>query len=518
MTGQGKDNVFNINQAETLSASELKSWLDALQDNTPIPVILIYDADDSFSFVKELEPTYERTRVLIASTEDTAIYEDTSSFSNCFWRNVLNGIDIRDSFEYAESCVAQKPQMDVNGNGIFNEKEDRIYARNYTIGIGILLATANIYQPILPDEHEEDNTFSQARIIIIDDEPQNHNFHSADDEDWIKFYGIADAGYGIRISNVGENCDPMIEIYDDGQTMLLDEPWDKKDDGEEELLKHTFDKDGIYYIRLRHADSEISEENMGYSVRIYRTIGPPSLIHVTGKITDSETGEPINGATIKTDANVSGLSLPDGDYLILHEEGTFKITAGAFRYESVTREEEIFKDKEIDFELDPLKINGTVLYNGTPLCAMVLANGQYMFSCAGQGKYELKPPPDQNGEITLFAFVDGFEPFKKALVPEEAKDFDINMTPDTGENPEMSITVDYGISADPDKVIISGSVMYNETPLCAMVLANGQHMFSCAGNGEYELEVPLNDKGQITLFGFVDGFQPFKMTLTPYDS
>jgi len=46
-----------------------------------------------------------------------------------------------------------------------------------------------------------------------------------------------------------------------------------------------------------------------------------------------------------------------------------------------------------------------------------------------------------------------------------------------------------------------------------MVLANGQYTFSSAGNGEYELEVPLDENGQITLFGFADGFQPFKEVL-----
>jgi hypothetical protein len=46
-----------------------------------------------------------------------------------------------------------------------------------------------------------------------------------------------------------------------------------------------------------------------------------------------------------------------------------------------------------------------------------------------------------------------------------------------------------------------------------MVLANGQYMFSNAGTGEYELEVPLDENGQVTLFGFADGFQPFKQIL-----
>ncbi|MFC1788841.1 hypothetical protein ACFLZE_02890 [Thermodesulfobacteriota bacterium] len=162
-------------------------------------------------------------------------------------------------------------------------------------------------------------------------------------------------------------------------------------------------------------------------------------------------------------------------------------------------------------------IQGTVTYDGTPLCAMVLANGQYMFSCEeNQGIYELDVPLDENGEITLFAFVDGLAPFKQILAPSEALDFDIEMelaSPDSKTPTVTSIVVE---SIDnPGWVEIEGSVSLEGSPLCAMVLANGQYMFSCDPYGEYQLSVPLDPNGEITLFVFVDGLQPFKQTLIP---
>ncbi|QTA80582.1 Peptidase, C1A family [Desulfonema limicola] len=162
-----------------------------------------------------------------------------------------------------------------------------------------------------------------------------------------------------------------------------------------------------------------------------------------------------------------------------------------------------------------VKISGTVSYNGTPLCAMVLANGQYIFSCAGDGGYELNVPLDSNGEITLFAFCDGLAPFKKVLNSLQAKDFEISMSPDLSGN-HISVTADLTPS-NSGRVKISGTVSYNGTPLCAMVLANGQYMFSCAGDGKYELEVPLDTYGKVTLFSFCDGLQPFKKTLPDAD-
>lgn len=52
-------------------------------------------------------------------------------------------------------------------------------------------------------------------------------------------------------------------------------------------------------------------------------------------------------------------------------------------------------------------------------------------------------------------------------------------------------------------------------PLCGLVLANGQFMFSCAPTGTYSLSnIPLDANNQITLFGFAEGHFPFKAVLS----
>jgi len=143
---------------------------------------------------------------------------------------------------------------------------------------------------------------------------------------------------------------------------------------------------------------------------------------------------------------------------------------------------------------------------------MVLANGQYMFSCEeNQGTYELEIPLDENGEITLFAFVDGLAPFKQILAPWEALDFDIEMelASPGSKTPTVTSTVVESIDY-PGWIDIAGSVSLEGTPLCAMVLVNGQYRFSCDPDGEYQLTVPLDPNGEITLFVFVDGLQPYK--------
>ncbi|HET9579896.1 MAG TPA: hypothetical protein VFP44_18830 [Usitatibacter sp.] len=65
-------------------------------------------------------------------------------------------------------------------------------------------------------------------------------------------------------------------------------------------------------------------------------------------------------------------------------------------------------------------------------------------------------------------------------------------------------------------VAVSGSVANSTgSPICGLVLANGEFMFSCSPTGSYSLDdVPLDSAGQITLFAFAEGHFPFKVILT----
>jgi len=60
------------------------------------------------------------------------------------------------------------------------------------------------------------------------------------------------------------------------------------------------------------------------------------------------------------------------------------------------------------------------------------------------------------------------------------------------------------------RIDISGSILLqnSQTPICAMVLANGQFMFSCDGSGSYALNIPLDSNGQFKLQVYADGFAP----------
>jgi len=166
-----------------------------------------------------------------------------------------------------------------------------------------------------------------------------------------------------------------------------------------------------------------------------------------------------------------------------------------------------------------VNIEGKVLYKeNIPLCTMILANGQYMFTCdENEGIYKLFVPLDENGQITLYCFCDGLAPFKAVLEPWQAGTYDVYMVDASPYQKNMNVTAQFSSAViNPEWVKISGTVSLDDIPLCTMILANGQYMFTCGdNNGKYSLEVPLDSNGQITLFGFCDGLQPYKVTLTP---
>jgi len=159
-------------------------------------------------------------------------------------------------------------------------------------------------------------------------------------------------------------------------------------------------------------------------------------------------------------------------------------------------------------------ISGRVLtQTATPVCAMVLANGQHMFSCGGAGNYDLYVPLDRDGLITLQVFASGFAPFKQTLTAGQAVDYNVYMDRDTSGR-AFTITYNEFPSSRPGWMFVSGNIDYSGTTLCAMILINGQSMFSCNQDlGRFSLEVPLDSSGNITLQAFAGGFMPFRTTI-----
>jgi hypothetical protein len=144
---------------------------------------------------------------------------------------------------------------------------------------------------------------------------------------------------------------------------------------------------------------------------------------------------------------------------------------------------------------------------------MVLVNGKSQFSCDGEGRFDMEVPLDSNSLATIQVFADGFAPFKQTLSPQQAKNFRVSMSRSSGGR-ALQVSSNVDPSEDGLRAIISGTVNAGSTPVCAMVLANGQQMFSCNNSlGLYDLNVPIDDNGNITLMVFAGGFTPYKQVI-----
>ena len=182
-------------------------------------------------------------------------------------------------------------------------------------------------------------------------------------------------------------------------------------------------------------------------------------------------------------------------------------------------------DKEIavvtSIPPDLVDLSGTVkTAEGTGICAMVLASGQYMFSCDPVGVFSLTDlQRESNGTVKRQIYADGFFPKIDILTGSIIED--VVMTR-SGTCPSYNTPYDPGVYPDAagKRIDISGKVLLQNTPtpVCAMVLANGQFTFSCDGTGSYALNIPLDTNGQFKLQVYADGFAPTTQTFDEFQA
>ena len=140
-TEQGKG-YFLLNRNKTLSSSELKPALDAVQGKISGTLSVIIDACYSGSFIKPLAA--DKRFVITSTTDDRkAVLSNMGidSFSNHFWKKVgLDGGQVGAGFAEARQAMSrvtvdeirklrQDAQVDADGSGDFNEVDADIIGK-----------------------------------------------------------------------------------------------------------------------------------------------------------------------------------------------------------------------------------------------------------------------------------------------------------------------------------------------------------------------------------------------------
>ncbi len=132
---------FRLNGSETITAAQLDTWLDALQDLPPHPkVTVLLDFCYAGSFLPALKYLGTADRIVIAAcgTNQPSYFVAGGlvSFSSAFLSGVMLGYDILQSFDMAQSAMSwyQAALLDDDKDGVYDEVKDGAVADGAYIG------------------------------------------------------------------------------------------------------------------------------------------------------------------------------------------------------------------------------------------------------------------------------------------------------------------------------------------------------------------------------------------------
>jgi len=200
----------------------------------------------------------------------------------------------------------------------------------------ILLSPLTVLAAAAPDSYEPDDTVAAAYPILLNDQDpihtqipgydwkQVHNFHQANDQDWVIYYAHSRAAvYKIEVLSPGPNCDAVIDVFsaDDLNTPIRTR--DDRPAGQAEYLEWEVSKDGLYYIRIRPYNGAVHGEGTDYELVL--SIPEGTFVgFVYGTVM------PTVRTIITTDGGGEAVSLPNGYFAMPHLAGTdFLLTAQA---------------------------------------------------------------------------------------------------------------------------------------------------------------------------------------------
>ncbi|ETR70293.1 MAG: hypothetical protein OMM_08919, partial [Candidatus Magnetoglobus multicellularis str. Araruama] len=205
-----------------------------------------------------------------------------------------------------------------------------------------------------PDSYEGDNSAEDARFIYFNNDSQYHAFHTRGDMDWVQFHAVKDALYTIETINLERRCDTVIDIFDtDGITPVAE--IDLGGIGDEEQLFWISQKTGLFFIRVRHNDPNIQGADTGYYLQISFS-QPENTRHVTGKIINAITNEPIPDQTVRLGDQMTTLSDNNGRFDFLFQpSGSYTLTINNTDYQAYSRNMVINNDAPL-LDLGSIKL------------------------------------------------------------------------------------------------------------------------------------------------------------------
>ncbi len=156
------------------------------------------------------------------------------------------------------------------------------------------------------DPQEPDNGALDARAIVTNGQPEDHNFcanasqPNLGDQDWLRFDAVAGATYRIWTSDLGPDSDTAIEIYDrNGVSVVLTN--DDRGSGQASDVNFVAPATGAYFIRILPYNAGLVGDGTEYQVAVQGAAPPTPTPSPTPTPTPTPTPRPTpSPAQVKT--------------------------------------------------------------------------------------------------------------------------------------------------------------------------------------------------------------------------
>ncbi len=194
---------------------------------------------------------------------------------------------------------------------------------------------------IAADKYEPDESRAQANILMLNDQVpahqnipgyewrQFHDFDHQGDQDWVIFYAHdRDTPYTISVTDAGKSCDAVIEIYDAIGTLV--KKTDDRVEEQDERAEWICTQKGYYYAKISQYDPNKYGADTGYTLMLYQPIGTFGAF-IKGKVNPV-----VSKALMTTDGKGEAITLPNGNFFMPHQAGSFTLTASAAGYSPVS--------------------------------------------------------------------------------------------------------------------------------------------------------------------------------------
>jgi len=148
-----------------------------------------------------------------------------------------------------------------------------------------------------PDAYEPDDNYWLANWIPTDGTKQLHNFHVPGDLDYVKFNATKDERYLIETSDLGNESDTYMYLYDtDGLTEITHD--DDSGEGLASRIIWKCDESGVYYAKVRHYSSSACGPYTYYNISVSEYIPPAEFNDVYSDYGDDTDGDGLNNSRI----------------------------------------------------------------------------------------------------------------------------------------------------------------------------------------------------------------------------